>query len=187
MCEAKQRKNTGTTEQIISIHSAMDSQTPGPEGLSIQDELSTADLVIHTYHCLCSTLLLTTPYALSELPMRASTSGDQARILPLPTLSLEKGTTALRDDIAGVTGDGQDVFLASSLANTRPARKALVVQREDGYEKRRMWRCNRCALGWGYEIEVDADIGGDERKTRTLYLPEGGLVETGEMKEREQP
>lgn len=61
----------------------------------------------------------------------------------------------------------------------RPARKVLIVRREDGFEKRRMYRCGRCGVGVGYEI-MRAD-GGERREGRVLFLMEGGLVETGEM------
>ena len=69
-------------------------------------------------------------------------------------------------------------------ANLRPARKALVVRREDGYEKRRVYRCGRCGIGVGYEIVREEEGEGEgEGKDggRVVYLIEGGLMETGEM------
>lgn len=60
----------------------------------------------------------------------------------------------------------------------RPPRKVLVVRREDGFEKRRVYRCGRCGVGVGYEIVRE---GGGEGAGRVIYLLEGGLVETGEM------
>lgn len=80
-------------------------------------------------------------------------------------------------------GKDDGVPLPSLLTpNLRPARKVLVVRREDGFEKRRLYRCGRCGVGVGYEIaregggEGTGDDGG-----RVVYLMEGGLVETGEM------
>ena len=75
----------------------------------------------------------------------------------------------------------------------RPARKLLVVRREDGYEVRRVWRCGRCGGGVGYEIVGQGGNGGAEAEGveregmsydlgeggKVLYLVEGGLVETG--------
>lgn len=71
----------------------------------------------------------------------------------------------------------------------RLARKVIVVRREDGFEKRRVWRCGRCGVGVGYEIvgaaggekgeivEKDGGMG----KGRVMYLLEGGLREMGEL------
>lgn len=39
-----------------------------------------------------------------------------------------------------------------------------------------MWRCGRCGVGVGYEIE-----GMEGAEGRVIYLLEGGLVETAEM------
>lgn len=62
--------------------------------------------------------------------------------------------------------------------NLKLARKPLVVQREDGWEKRRVWRCGRCGLGVGYEVFREERVG-DGKALRVLFLLEGGLVETG--------
>lgn len=69
----------------------------------------------------------------------------------------------------------------------RPARKITLVQREDGYERRRLWRCGRCGVGIGYEVEnaetVTVKGGGeeDEERVRVMFVLEGGLVETESM------
>ena len=55
----------------------------------------------------------------------------------------------------------------------------LVVRREDGFEKRRVYRCGRCGVGVGYEVLREG--GGEGEEGRVVYLMEGGLVETGEM------
>lgn len=76
-------------------------------------------------------------------------------------------------------------FLTPAL---RLERKAVVVRREDGFEKRRVWRCGRCGVGVGYGV-VGGGGGvvrgaGDEGGRgveRVMFLLEGGLVETGEM------
>lgn len=62
----------------------------------------------------------------------------------------------------------------------RPQRKAVVVQRADGWERRRVWRCGRCGVGVGYEIEEGED-GRNWKEGKVMYLLEGALVETGEM------
>ena len=73
-------------------------------------------------------------------------------------------------------------LLSSAL---RAARKIVVVRREDGFEKRRVWRCGRCGVGVGYEVvggaggerEKRGDGDGDGERGRVMFLLEGGLVE----------
>lgn len=118
---------------------------------------------------------------MSSLPIRASASGDGARILPLPPLSIENPKLNYEMSDVGREVYTTETSLPSLLSNTRPARKAIVVQREDGWEKRRVWRCGRCALGWGYEIEVAEGGEAKEKLPRVMYLLDGGLVETAAM------
>ncbi|KAL8753532.1 MAG: hypothetical protein Q9199_004985 [Rusavskia elegans] len=154
---------------------------------------STSTLAVHTYHCLCSTHLLTTPYLLSDLHRRASPSLDHARILPFPSTSPASDNDQ-EDQDREVVQDGQEQqqkpsrILPSLLStNVKPVRKAIVVQREDGWEKRRLWRCGRCGVAVGYEIlgdeEPAGDIAGGGKKGdvvgKVLFLLEGGLMETG--------
>ncbi|KAM0801680.1 hypothetical protein BDR22DRAFT_962090 [Usnea florida] len=159
---------------------------------------------IHTYHCHCSTLLLATPYPISHLPQRAPPSLDRAHILPLPPLSTRpqptpttdldtnhetapvhsqhmNGDQGQRDRNDGDEGGGTLPSLLT--ANLRPARKVVVVRREDGFEKRRVYRCGRCGVVVGYEVlrEGEGEGRGREGEGRVMYMMEGGLVETGEM------
>ena len=53
-----------------------------------------------------------------------------------------------------------------------------MVQREDGFERRRVWRCGLCGVVVGYEVERHK---GGKEVGRVVYLLDGGLVETGEM------
>ena len=148
---------------------------------------------IHTYHCLCSTLLLATPYSLSDLPRRAAPSLDRAHILPLPPLSRPSNNTNSTADNENNNADvnaenpqddhqkGTEGVLPSLLTqNVRPARKVMMVRRKDGFEKRRVLRCGRCGVGIGYEI-LGEEKGGEEGMGRVMYLLEGGLVETKDM------
>jgi hypothetical protein len=83
---------------------------------------------VHTYHCICHTLILATYHALSSLPTRA-TSKDGARIL----------TPASQARLVHTTEDG----------------KAMIIRREDGFEKRTLVRCDRCRLVVGYKLDRD--------------------------------
>ncbi len=143
---------------------------------------------VHTYHCLCSTLLLATPYPISHLQRRAPPSLDHAYILPLPPLSSRTSDTTPVADVnhnnlipTERQSDNENVLPSLLTPNVRPARKSVVVRRSDGFEKRKVLRCGRCGIGVGYEIigvEVAAQ-GGD--RGRVVYLLEGGLVETEDM------
>lgn len=69
------------------------------------------------------------------------------------------------------------VYLPSLLLPAlRPARKITVLQREDGWERRRVWHCGRCGIGVGYEVESEPREG-----MRIMFLLEGGLLRTEEM------
>lgn len=139
---------------------------------------------IHTYHHICLTHILTTPYALRSLPTRAAPALDNARILPLPSLdSPSLAPPPSSSPSSDQPEQLQEKYLHSLLHNLRPARKALVIQREDGWERRRLWRCARCGVGVGYEIEGVDGAGEDTRaeRLRVMYLLEEGLLETEQM------
>lgn len=113
------------------------------------------EIQIHTYHCLCTTHLLTTPYTLSTLPHRSPPALDNAIILPLPALtssSLPNNTTSNPDanptpttinepdDVNNIREEKQESFLPSLLSpSMRLARKVIVVRREDGFVVLRVW------------------------------------------------
>ena len=146
---------------------------------------------IHTYHCICSTLLLATPYDISHLPIRAPPSKEHTRILPLPSLlnptdrdgaapaiSTTITTTIPSPKTTEQKQQQQQHYPSLLLPALRPARKPIMVQREDGFERRRVWRCGRCGVVVGYEVEREK---GRKEVGRVVFLLEGGLVETGEM------
>ena len=66
--------------------------------------------------------------------------------------------------------------------------KMTIIRREDGFEKRFLWRCGRCALVVGYEITgpEDSGLGGREREGeefdgKVAYLLPNGILSTGTM------
>jgi hypothetical protein len=118
----------------------------------------------HTYHCLCSTLILASKYQLSELPQRHEPVKDHALKLPMPYELLSANDARV-----------SEADLSSTLHNVTPDRKAVMIRREDGFEKRRVMRCQRCQLALGYVLE-DA-----HSQQSPLYLLPGGLVSTEDM------
>ena len=107
----------------------------------------------HTYHCICSTLVLATPYDLNQLSTRDSSSRDQAIICPL------------RDYDADQAGSVDGKLVRSMLQNVAMDRKPVIIRREDGFEKRVSIRCTRCTLIIGYKVEGDCN-----RRKRRDYL-----------------
>lgn len=79
----------------------------------------------------------------------------------------------------------------------QPASNTTIIRREDGFEKRVLYRCGRCRVVVGYEIvgaeggggdamDVDGDGDGDggvgeKYKGKILYLLPGGVVSTDVM------
>ena len=126
---------------------------------------------IHTYHCICSTLILATRYDLNQLPIRDSSSQDQAIICHHGDYH--------PDHAASVDGK----FARFMLHNIAPDRKPSIIRREDGFEKRMSIRCTRCNLIIGYKVEGDAASANDG----TIFLLPGGLLSTEDMKAEKVP
>lgn len=114
----------------------------------------------HTYHCLCTTLILTTSHPLSSLPIRAPPALDKATVLSLPS------------------GQGHSV-----LRNVTLERQVIVIRREDGFEKRILLRCQRCELIVGYRLDqAHFEHGhGGVKADEVVYILPGGLMSTEEM------
>lgn len=130
----------------------------------------------YTYHCLCSTLILTTTHDLQTLPHRHEPVRDSALILAPPV-------DITRPD----TSESHPAQSTSSiLLNVAPERRPIIIRREDGFEKRTLFRCSRCKVVIGYSLD-DAHWENSEPSLRPVYLLPGGLLSTAEMVEGKQP
>lgn len=137
-----------------------------------------------THHCPCTTLLLALPatYTLASLPHRRAESLTSTLILPIPLPTTTTTTSPLQPRIL----------------NSALDLKPLVVRRSDGFEKRWLWRCQRCGVPWGYQLapEVsrralgfeegdDREEGGEGKVGKegesVVYLLDGAFVGTGEL------
>jgi hypothetical protein len=134
-------------------------------------EESMSDFAIETYHCVCSTLILATPYDLSQLPIRKAPAKDQATIC------------ALGSDKPEETSPANEEHGTSTLHNTTFDRKPLIVRREDGFEKRLSLRCTRCNLVVGYTVDDEST----SETSRVVFLLPGGLMKTEDMKKGKRP
>ncbi|RDW90993.1 hypothetical protein BP5796_02158 [Coleophoma crateriformis] len=154
--------------------------------------------VIYTYHCLCSTLVLATTHVISTLPRRAAPSLDAAIILPLPSAlppytQIPITTTDSPAPKASEQENSQEDEEAeteselpsegyTTLLSLTPDSKVVVARREDGFERRTVWRCGRCRVVVGYEIVNGEHAGGNEKPGRVLYILPGGLMTSEFMK-----
>lgn len=119
-----------------------------------------------TYHCLCTTLIVATNYNLDSLPVRAAPSLDQAKILPVENESQDDSHTKLHNIVSD--------------------RKAIIVRREDGFEKRLLLRCQRCNLVLAFQLG-GAQVDEGTESNRIVYLLPGALVSTDDMKAAKMP
>jgi hypothetical protein len=143
---------------------------------------------IQTYHCLCTNVVLATTHSLSALPRRSSInspSSDAAIILPLPS-----APPTLSAEDADLPEEGYSMLLG-----TAQDKKVTLVRREDGFEKRVCWRCERCGVIVGYELQTQIqggeamDLDGGEKgkgieegyEGKVVYILPGGLQSTNVM------
>jgi hypothetical protein len=112
-------------------------------------------ITVHTYHCICHTLILAAYHALESLPTRAS--AKDGAIIVAPTSQAQ---------VVHAIEDG----------------KAMVIRREDGFEKRTLVKCERCRLVVAYRLDVDHfEDTSQEEGRQTLYVLPGALVDTAGM------
>jgi hypothetical protein len=127
--------------------------------------MSSTEKTIHTYHCICTQLVLASTTTLESLKTRTS---DSSYILPLPDLSSTSKTSHY-----------------ASLSNTITDNKPTVIRLEDGFEKRYFHKCGRCELSIAYSLDKsqfeDTKTSSGVREDVAFLIP-GGLVSTEDMK-----
>jgi hypothetical protein len=139
---------------------------------------------IYTYHCLCTHLIVATTTPLSSLARRSANSLDRAAILPLPPPPANLDDSDSDEDAEPNTTkpatpkSNQHYAL---LLSTVLSKKARIVTRSDGFEKRYLQLCGRCRVPVGYQLDW-AQYGEKEgRREDVVYLLPGGLVSTEDM------
>jgi hypothetical protein len=132
---------------------------------------------IQTYHCICSSLLLATTHQLSKLPRRAAPSLDNAVILPVANFL--PSSTEPESDAEETDRSAKDLPVEgyTKLLGMVPDKKVTVIRREDGFERRVVWRCIRCAVSVAYEILGD----GKEQTRKVVYVLPSGVMSTEVM------
>lgn len=120
---------------------------------------------VRTYHCLCTQLVLASNASLSDFAVRKS---DQSIICPL------------------VPGHSNSLAARAMLHHTVTAAKPIVLQLDDGYEKRWEQICPRCETTLGYQLDMsqyDPELQSTGRRDDVIYLLPGGLMTTQDMME----
>ncbi|KAJ5810814.1 hypothetical protein N7447_010330 [Penicillium robsamsonii] len=157
-------------------------------------------LPIQTQHCrFCNHLLLATTRNISTLPRRGGEGKDKALILPLERKSSTDGDVEaeLEEEAKATETSSRKARHASNhttllLATTVPDRRATVIRREDGIEKRILLRCGRCKVVVGYYLDRlhwpsagDRGVGKqeeeEEERPPAVYLLPGAVVETEKL------
>ncbi|GIJ91301.1 hypothetical protein Asppvi_010266 [Aspergillus pseudoviridinutans] len=178
-----------------------------------QQEQQQQRLKVHTHHCrFCNHLLLATTRTVATLPRRKAPAQDNALILPLPRADEDEDDDAEPDAAEPnraekTEGEGEEQGARKRrkqkhytilLATTLPDRKATLVRREDGFEKRRFLRCGRCRVVVGYFLDAvhfpvapgkgEDTVEGEEtdQEPRAVYLLPGALMETEIMGDEEK-
>ncbi|KAJ5787025.1 hypothetical protein N7457_002015 [Penicillium paradoxum] len=157
-------------------------------------------LPIQTQHCrFCNHLLLATTRTISTLPRRSGEGKDKALILPLERNSSEDRDleAELEQEAASAAETparkARHAFSHTTLllATTIPDRRATIIRRDDGIEKRILLRCGRCKVVVGYYLDrihwgsaANGSAGteeGAEQRPPAVYLLPGAIVETEKM------
>lgn len=150
---------------------------PEPQPISASE----SPLRIRTYHCLCSTHILSTRHNLDDLSRRSEPVQDGALILP-PQVTVSGSSPLAIDDASNDRSES----IQSALSNVLVDRKPIIIRREDGFEKRTVLRCVRCRLVLGYQLD-EAHYGMDKQVSRPIYLLPGGLIDTEAMVKGSRP
>lgn len=205
--------------------SASASRSPSPRQQQQQQDQQQdrQRLKVHTHHCrFCNHLLLATTRTIATLPRRKPPAQDNALILPLPRADDDDDEEELDADAAspepapepetnapqnptsegetegqgqGKRGKRKQKHTTILLSTTLPDRKASLIRREDGFEKRRFVRCGRCRVVVGYFLDavhfpvtaLRAEDGMEqEQEPRVVYLLPGALMETEDMGDEEK-
>ena len=160
------------TEKTFPFHGSKASSTP----TQYMAEQNSTTSQIHSYHCLCTTLVLTTVHDLQSLPHRSTPLRDSAVILP-PPFETHRGEEFSIQDSQTVP---------SILLNVDTDRKPVIIQRDDGFEKRTLLRCGRCRLVIGYNLD-EAHFENQPGQSRPMYLLPGGMATTADMAKGVKP
>lgn len=119
------------------------------------------------------------------LPRRAAPALDKAIILAsYSPAGMEEGRGD-EDGEDGGRGRQQNLGYGATMwsdLGVAVDKRPVVVRREDGFEKRRLLRCGRCRLVWGYRLEDARYDGAAEEGLDVVYVLPGAMVTTEEMK-----
>ncbi len=144
----------------------------------LDDKQVLANQKAYTYHCICSQIILAATTPLSKFSRRSGAALDKAHIVPLLSTSSDNDGQFETNKQSPVSEFPQCAVVVGAVSDP----KAIIIRREDGFEKRYLQRCGRCRLVVGYHLDssqYDDSFckGGDG----VVYILPGGLMSTEEM------
>jgi len=151
---------------------------------TLNDKQVLANQNAYTYHCICSQIILATTMSLSKFSQRSGSALDKAHIVPLLTSSSTSSDNDGQFEISKQTPDSEFPQCAIIVGAVLDP-KAIIIRREDGFEKRYLQRCGRCGLVVGYHLDSSQYNGakGSGREDGVVYVLPGGLMSTEDMSE----
>lgn len=115
------------------------------------------EMPAHTFHCLCTTLILVSVRELDALQRRTERALDKAYVIRVAD---EKAQSRLLN----VTQDEE-----------------VVVEVANGFERRRLIKCTKCKLIVGYKLDQTHYPDSSIDAENIAYLLPGGLMSTEDM------
>jgi hypothetical protein len=151
---------------------------------TLDDKQVLANQNAHTYHCICSQIILATTVPLSKFSRRSGSGLDKAHIVPLLTSSSTSNDNDEQFEMnkqSHVSEFPQCAVVVGAVLDS----KAIIIRREDGFEKRYLQRCGRCGLVVGYHLDSSQYNGakGTGREGDVVYVLPGSLMSTEDMSE----
>lgn len=124
-------------------------------------------LQVHTYHCICSELVIALFSPLEKLSKRQSDGSQICRMVSLDPVD-----------------DGFILWTSVDVSE-----QPIVLKLEDGFEKRYAIRCKTCGLQFAYSLdwccfreEQGKKEGDSGSRLNVVYLLAGGLMSTEDVK-----
>lgn len=151
----------------------------------VAEEKSSQNNGVYTYHCICAQLLFASTTPLSTLARRSKEhSSDDAYIL-----SLRAPPDPEEADASSFASHHAMILSASPLPTP-----SIVRLEAGGFDKRWSWRCARCDLVWGYQLDWAQWVRSRESATRregrredVVYVLPGSVKATDEMGHGQSP
>ncbi|CRG86920.1 hypothetical protein PISL3812_03933 [Talaromyces islandicus] len=107
--------------------------------------------------------------------------------------TVETTTSTIRPETgrkADTEAETEEAHYTIPLATLLPDPKPIIIRRDDGFEKRVLFKCGRCRVVVGYEIVPQRTAAAESEKKdgsgKVMYLMPGSLVATEDLHVQQQ-